>query len=235
MGDGDRGRAHLGHNLADQRVDDPRHDRVQPRGRFVKENHLRIGADRAGQADPFLHPARKFGGEEIGGFRCQTHAAQLFDGDLFRLIQRPRQRSAQQAEGDVLPDGQAVKQRPTLEQHAECVQKRFAIGRVQQLAANGDLTPVRHHQTEDAFQQHRFAGARAADHHKRLAFWNLKVDPLQYRLFAKRLMHIPKRDHVVKNASVRMKFDARISTLALTTAALVARPTPCAPRPEFMP
>ena len=34
------------------------HDRIQPRGRFVKQHQLRVGDERAGQADPFAHTAR---------------------------------------------------------------------------------------------------------------------------------------------------------------------------------
>ena len=56
VGDGHCGCAHFHHDLADQVVDDARHDRVETGGGFVEKDDLRFRGNGAGEADPFLHP-----------------------------------------------------------------------------------------------------------------------------------------------------------------------------------
>ncbi len=190
VSDGDCCCAHLGDNLADQLVDDARHNRIKARCGFVEKDHLRVGTDRTGKADALLHTARKLGSKQVCGFRGQPHAAQFFDGDLAGFIAGAGQRPTQQAKGDILPDGQAVKQSAALEKHPEAVQKGFAGFGVQHLSAYGDCSPIGSDQTKDAFQQHRFAGARAADHHHRLTFGYVKRCAAQHMFGTERFMDV---------------------------------------------
>ena len=57
MGDGHRRGAHFDDNLADQIVDDARHDRIKAGGGFVKEDDLGLGRNRARKSDALLHAA----------------------------------------------------------------------------------------------------------------------------------------------------------------------------------
>ena len=123
VGDGDRGGAHLGDELADQVVDDPGHDRVEAGGRLVEEDDGRVGGDGAGEADALLHAAGELGRVEVGGLGAEPDPAELGDRQLARLGLRPAAAGVAQAEGDVLPDRQAVEQRAALEEHAEVAQE----------------------------------------------------------------------------------------------------------------
>ena len=55
------------------------------------------------------------------------------------------------------------------------------------LAVDQDRAGVGLHQTQDALQQHRLAGARAADHHHGFAGLDVEVDAAQHLLGAERL------------------------------------------------
>ncbi len=65
------------------------------------------------------------------------------------------QRAAQQAEGDVLPDGQSVEQRSALEQHPEPGQKGLAVTPRIILSVEQDAAgSVGIHKPQDALQRH---------------------------------------------------------------------------------
>ena len=89
--------------------------------------------------------------------------------DRLGLGRRGRPLRGEQAEGDVLPDRQAVEQGRALEQHAELAGSRPSWRATPTTSSPSilDRAAVRRHQAEDALDQHRLAGARAADHHQR--------------------------------------------------------------------
>lgn len=74
-----------------------------------------------------------------------------------------------QAEGHILPDGQAVEERAALEQHAEMPEEGAAVDLREGLAVDQHRAGVRALDAEDAFQRHRLAGAGAADDDEALA------------------------------------------------------------------
>ena len=88
---------------------------------------------------------------------------------------------------------------------------------------------------QNAFDGDGFPGAGASDDHHAFAFGDMQIDAPQDVFGTKGLMDVIKRDHWLKNTDVRMKLAARIKTAAAWTEDLVASPTPCAPRPEFIP
>ena len=143
VGDGDRGRAHLGDELADQLVDDVGQDRVEAGGRLVEEDHLGVGGDGAGEADALLHAARELGRVEVGGLGAEADAGELRDREL---AGRPRAErvaaGVDQPEGDVLPDRQAVEERAALEQHAEVAEQGAAVDAGERRAVDQDLARV---------------------------------------------------------------------------------------------
>ena len=235
MGDGHGGGTHFDHDLADQVVDDAGHDGVKAGGGFVEEDDLGLGSDGAGKADAFLHAAREFRREQIGHIGGQAHTAQLLDRDFAGFFFGFGQRSAQQAEGDVLPDRQAVKQRAALKEHAEPGQKGVALDFRGVFAIQRDRPLILHHQAQNAFQQNRFPGAGATNDHHAFAAVDGQVYPIQNAFRAKGFMDVCQFNHVAKKKLVRRKLAARIRTAAASTEVFVARPTPCAPRPERIP
>ena len=82
-----------------------------------------IGGDGARQADALLHAAGEFGRRKLRDLGAEPDLGELFDRDVARLAAR-HAAALDQAERDVLPDGQAVEQRRALEQHAEFAQHR---------------------------------------------------------------------------------------------------------------
>ena len=94
----------------DQIVDDVGHDRIEAGGRLVEEDDLGLGGDGAGEADALLHAARKLGRAQLADLGAEADRGELLDRDLLRALPAPC-RALDQAEGDVLPDRQAVEQR----------------------------------------------------------------------------------------------------------------------------
>ena len=66
----------------------------------------------------FCMPPDSSDGDRIGDILAQPDLGQLLDGDVARLGAR-HAAALDQAEGDILPDRQAVEQGRALEQHAE--------------------------------------------------------------------------------------------------------------------
>src|SRR5262249_14851122 len=128
--------------------------------------------------------------------RSEPASAQLGDGDLVRLVDRHAV-ALDRAEGHVLPDAQRVEEGAALEQHAELAHDAVAaaIPETHRLFAV-DLyrAAVGPHQAPDAFQQHRFAAARATDHLHRFALRHLEIDALQHFLGPEGLVDAAERD-----------------------------------------
>jgi hypothetical protein len=71
---------------------------------------------------------------------------------------------------------------------------------------------IRHDDAEDAFEQHRFSGARSADHHDRFAWHDVEIEVAQDMMRAERLVQAANPDlrcridrnetHRAKNNSV---------------------------------
>src|SRR5690625_2959033 len=154
MGDRHRRHAKLDDNLADQVVDDFGHDRVEPGGGLVEENDLGFGSDGAGKADALLHAAGDLRWQKIGHIRCHADAAEALDRDLARLGTRALAAAMEEAEGDILPDRQAVEKRASLKQHAETVEQSFTLASAEPhdvLAIDLDLARIRLDDTKNAF------------------------------------------------------------------------------------
>ena len=189
MGDRQRGRPQIAHPLDDQLVDHVAHDRVEAGCRLVEEDDLGLRRDGAGQSHALLHAAGQFGGEQVGDVGAQADLGQRVDGQPLGLGQL-HAAALDQAERDVLPDGQGVEQRGPLEQHAELGQHPGAIGTAQmdgRLAIDQDLAAVWTQQAQDAFQQDGLAAAGAADDDDALALLDLQIDALQHLLAAEGL------------------------------------------------
>jgi hypothetical protein len=135
-------------------------------------------------------------GEDFDGF-----FAGIFAGD-FLLRQQP--------EGDVFPDRDAVEQGAVLEQHAD-LPAQFARARARRaqhvLTVDFNAAGICRNQAEDAFDQHRFAGARASyDHHGGLRH-DVEIDAVQHFFGPERLLQAADFDfrrHFTNSNWVRM-------------------------------
>ena len=166
--------------------------------------------DRPGEADALLHPAGQLGRHELADLRAQADHGQGLDRLDLRLrpIDLP---GGQEPERHVLPDRQAVEQRPALEQHAELAAQpvdRVARGADDFLAVDADRAAVGDQQAEHALDQDGLARPGTADHHQRLARYEIEVDALEHLLRAEALGQPADRDlrhgaaHRLKNSSV---------------------------------
>ena len=152
MGDRHGRRAHLGHNLADQIIDNAGHDRVEPRGGFIKENDLGICRNCPCKTHALLHSAGKLCGKQIGHVGAHPDALQFLYGDRTGFFLGAFQRASQQTKRHVLPDRQTVKQRSPLKEHPELRKKRITISGGGIFARNRDCAFVWCHQSKNALQ-----------------------------------------------------------------------------------
>src|SRR6185295_4298951 len=110
----------------DEIVDDVGHDRVEAGRRLVEEDDLGIGGNGAGETHPLLHAARQLRRVELADLGSEPDLAELGEGNVPGLA--PAHLLAlDEAEGDVLPDGERIEQRRSLEQHAEARQDLVAL------------------------------------------------------------------------------------------------------------
>src|SRR5687767_13590024 len=199
VGDGKGGGAQVVHALLDQLVDDLAHDRIEAGGRLVEKDDLRLGRDGTGQGHALLHAAGQFSRIELRDIRAKADGSELPQRDLlgFGAVEAL---AGDQAERHVLPDRERIEQGAALEQHAELVHDLFALaGRHARdlVAVDLDRALVRLHQADDALDQHRLAGARAADHHQRLALRHVEVEVPQHHLAAEGFAQSPDLDFEV--------------------------------------
>ncbi len=164
VGDGHRRRAHLRHDLADQVVDDAGHDRVEAGGRLVEEDDLGLRGDGTGQAAraSACRPTAPPGNwSATSGVR--PTAAQLLDGDGARLA-RGRSPCRASAGRRRSPRRAGVEQRRRPGTASRTRARNASRSRARTACAvDADRAPHRADDAQDALQQHRLAGARAAD------------------------------------------------------------------------
>src|SRR5207237_8718339 len=104
-----------------------------------------------------------------------------------RRLSAPHLAALNEAESDILPDGERIEQCRALEQHAEARQISVALGAFEVgnfLPRYFDRTGIGTKNAENGLDHHRLAGTRAADDHERLAFRPRDLDAVEDRLSA---------------------------------------------------
>ena len=188
----------LAHAFDDQIVDDVGHDRIEAGGRLVEEDDLGLGGDGARQADALLHAARQFGRPQLGRLRGRARPRASFSIAISLRLRARHAAALDQAERDILPDAAANRTARALEQHAEFAASALRARRARSagdlLAVDLDRAGIGLEQAEDAFDQHRFAGARAADDDEALAGAAVEIDAVEHDLAPERLAQPRYRD-----------------------------------------
>ncbi len=188
--------------LDDQVVDGPRQEGIQSRGRLVEQDDLRPHHERARQSRPLPHATAQLGWKLMAHPR-QPHLVQHledfpFDLGLFQF------RLLAQGKGDVLKDGQRVEERRALEQHGELLPHLVELARAQPRnihPIHQHLTAIRFQESDHMLEQDALATAATADDRGHPAPRNLKIDAVQDRLPAERLLHPYEADHRVRCTS----------------------------------
>lgn len=181
VGDGDCGGAQALHAIHNQIVDDVGHDGIKTRGRLIEENDFGISGNGAGEANALLHAAGKLSGIKRAHIRAQANLAEFLHGDVF-CLGPGHVAPLDQAEGDIFPNGERVKQGSTLKQHAEPSEILVACGTLEAnhfLATHRDGTGFGMQDSEHAFQHDGLARARTADDHQRAPLWHRQVQAIQ--------------------------------------------------------
>ena len=130
--------------VADQLVDDVRRDRVEPGGRLVVEDVLRVHRDRARQPDALAHAARQRGRLQRLDVR-EPHPLEPLAHPPAHLGLVQVARVLAQRQRHVLAHRHRVEQRRALEQHPEA-----PAHRVQLAARSGPRSPRRRSRIEPA-------------------------------------------------------------------------------------
>jgi len=94
-----------------------------------------------------------------------------------------------QSKRDVLPHGERIEQRTSLEQHTEFLQQPLTAG-VPQSDRLRSIDPNRSslgmQQAKNTFDQNRFSSTRAADDDEAFAAGTINLDTIEHPLIAKR-------------------------------------------------
>ena len=123
-------------------------------------------------ATRFCMPPRQLGGEQLADLGPEPDIAELGDRHLARLRRAACRRSGSgRRRRSPRPAANRTARRPgTACRTCACTLAAAAVAEIDRLlAVDLDRAAVGLHQAEDALQQHRLAGARAADHHQRFA------------------------------------------------------------------
>ncbi len=180
VGDHEHRQVQAVRELPDQFVEGAGADRVQPGGRLVQEQQLRVQRQGPRQAGALDHPAGQLRRLQRAGARGKPREGDLQVGQLAGrplgelgvLVHR---------RGDVFLDRQVGEQGAGLEQDPPApldgVQPAFG-GMVDVLAEHLDLAAVRLLEPDEGPQQHRLARAGSAHHAQHLAAPDRQVEPV---------------------------------------------------------
>src|ERR1700728_722716 len=216
-----------------QLVEGRRTDRVEAGSRLIEEQQHRIDRQRARQRRALDHATGELRRILAGGFGRQPDQLYPQQG---QLVQRPRGhlQVLEHRQLYVLQHVERTEQRALLEGNAVASLQGMQLGG----AHAADLAAVEQHaagarqaQPQDGTQQHRLAGARAADDAEYLALVDLHVQPRVHHLFAEAVYHaahLQQRAHQTSSSmnSTANNASTRITkNIDCTTASVVSRPS----------
>src|SRR4029079_12458666 len=126
----------------------------------------------------------------------ETHQAQALGDPVVDLALREFGGAAQR-KGDVFADVHRVEESALLKRHAEAPAKAgqlLAVQLADRDAVDLDRAAVGPQKADDVLEHHALAGARAANHHHRLAVAHLEIGAVEHDLRTEALVHSPKRN-----------------------------------------
>ena len=221
--DEEHGQPEAGLQIADQPVELGSGDRIEAGGRLVEKQDLGIERQRPREPGPLAHSARQLRRELLGGPFGQADQRDLAGRDL--VHQRLRHRTVlAQRHLDVLHDGQRAEQRAVLEQHAPALFERAQLGLVgvQHVAPQHlDAAALRPPQPDNRAQQHRLAGAGAADDAEHLAAPHIEVEAVMDGLAAETGHQTAHPDHDIVIASLA-PFGIEVTGIVISAASKTA-------------
>ena len=250
---------HHGHaerrtQLQDQRIEPGRGQRIQPGRGLVEKEQRRIGAQRARDGGALAHAAAEFGGQALeAAVQPDQREPEARLQRQLGLVERPAQPAVVVAqalalrEHQVLADAHRAPQRAGLEHHAQAAAQAPAhplVGIVQVRALEQDAPGRRRLQPDHVAQQRALAAAAAAHDRQDLAAAHREVQTLLDDALAVRHRQALdphdvgiRRHHHPSLWKTMVVTDAAttIQTMACTTEAVTARPTPSALRCAFRP
>src|SRR5271167_4368246 len=156
------------------------HLRIECRGRLVEQHDLGLHAQRAGDRDALLLPARELTRIFVG-LLGDAHPLEIEPRRLLGLLPR-RFAHPDRGEGQVLQHGQVREQVELLEHHADLAADRLDVLDVRSQLDPGDddLALLMLFQPVDAADHRRFARARRPTDDDALAPLDLEVDVPEY-------------------------------------------------------
>ena len=215
---------------ADQPVEVGGADRVEAGGRLVEEQDLRVEGQGAGEPGALAHAAGQLGRIFVAGVDRQADQRELEAGRsaaAARSGRRKRSRSgvwmfsATVSELNSAPSWNSTPWRA-------CSARRAASSRPRSCCPSTSISPALGlRQAEDAAQQHRLAGAGAADDAEHLAAADLEVEPVVDDLRPKRVRSpLTRTTRSSLNAFTRRATRTRSRTSRRTRSPGRSRPPP---------
>src|SRR4030042_2768521 len=168
-------------------------NRVLTRSWFVKENNLWISHKRTCKGNPLLHASRKLRREVESNLSefCLFNSIHNFFFDFFSgKIRRLPER-----EGDVVKNIHGIKEGIVLKHVTDTAPVRipfFLLHFTNGFPLEQNSAFIRREQSNDIFEKHAFSCTALADERRDMAFLNLEIDPIKYRLFTASFCNISK-------------------------------------------
>src|SRR6185437_808407 len=217
-----------------QLVELRRADRVEPGGRLVEEQQPRVERQRPRQGSPLDHPSGKLRRIFPRGVGGKTHQADFEHRQLVPGRRGQRLEVLDHGQLHVLQHVEGRIQRSLLEGDPITRLDRTQRG-ARELRDVMPLYPygagLRPLQAEDAPQQHRLAGAGAADDAEHLVLPDFQLQAVVNHLGAEAVDEAPHLQDRVNQTPISMKSTAKRASaritrkMAWTTATVVSRPS----------
>ena len=179
------------HNLQDLAD----HLRIQSRGRFVKEQNIRIHSHSPGDGHPLLLPA----GKPVGifqGFIDESHLIEQFSR-LFLCLLLPQLFELHRRQRDIPQHRHVGKQIELLKHHPDLLAEFVNLFKVVHNgnALNDDISFCGHFQQINAAEKGGFTAAGGTDNADTLALFDAGIYPLEYLQLAEIFMQILNINH----------------------------------------
>jgi len=198
--------------------------RVECRGRFVEQHHLRLHRQRPGNRHPLLLAAGEKRRVLIGDARRQANLVQITAGAVFRFLFAATEHPAR-GHGDVFQHGHVAPQVEVLEHHRQSRAQALQFIRVGDMHAvavgdHADRLAIKAHgaivglfEEVDAAQKGAFARAAGADQADHVAGSGLERNAFEYLMVAIAFVQTFNRQFVHGTDILKAKVDSRCDRL----------------------
>ena len=161
-------------------------DRIEPGGRLVEKQNIRVESERTGQSGTLAHAPGQLGGIFVAGLRRQSDQGYLHGRDLLdERLGHPTMLAYRHR--DILGHRERAEERAVLKQDPASLLETPAFAERELrhfLPEDLDGPGIRPSEPDDAAQENRFARAGTADDTEHFASQHVEIETVMNRLVA---------------------------------------------------